>query len=153
VKSWCSWTPTSRSIRTFVRIRAAFDQDPGLTAIFGAYDDNPMSGSLLSDFRNLLHHYVHSEGAGVASTFWTGLGAIRRDSFLSLGGFDETAAWIRGIELGARLRRAGCVIVLDPSIQAAHLKRWTLGSMVQTDTALRAAAGPWPSWRSSLALG
>lgn len=125
----------------FVRIRAAFDQDPGLTAIFGAYDDHPTSGSLLSDFRNLLHHYVHSEGAGVASTFWTGLGAIRRESFLSLGGFDESVAWIRDIELGARLRRAGCVIVLDPSIQGAHLKRWTLGSMVQTDVFRRGV--PW----------
>jgi glycosyltransferase involved in cell wall biosynthesis len=125
----------------FVRIRAAFDKDPGLTAIFGAYDDNPESGSLLSDFRNLLHHHVHSEGAGVASTFWTGLGAIRREPFLSLGGFDETVAWIRDIELGARLRRAGGVIVLDPSIQGAHLKRWTLSSMVQTDFCHRGV--PW----------
>jgi GT2 family glycosyltransferase len=125
----------------FARIRAAFDQDPGLTAIFGAYDDNPASGSLLSDFRNLLHHHVHCEGAGVASTFWTGLGAIRREAFVSLGGFDETVAWIRDIELGARLRRTGGVIVLDPSIQGAHLKRWTLSSMVHTDIFRRGV--PW----------
>jgi glycosyltransferase involved in cell wall biosynthesis len=125
----------------FVRIRAAFDRDPELTAIFGAYDDSPTSGSLLSDFRNLLHHYVHAEGAGVASTFWTGLGAIRREPFLSLGGFDESVAWIRDIELGTRLRRAGGVIVLDPSIQGAHLKRWTLSSMVQTDIFHRGV--PW----------
>jgi GT2 family glycosyltransferase len=125
----------------FVRIRAAFDQDPGLTAIFGAYDDEPASGSVLSDFRNLLHHHVHSESAGLASTFWTGLGAIRRDAFLSLGGFDETVAWIRDIELGTRLRRAGGVIVLDPSIQGAHLKRWTLSSMIQTDIFRRGV--PW----------
>lgn len=125
----------------FVRIRAAFDKDPELMAIFGAYDDDPASGSLLSDFRNLLHHHVHSESAGLASTFWSGLGAIRRDAFLSLGGFDETVAWIRDIELGARLRRAGGVIVLDPSIQGAHLKRWTLSSMVQTDLFRRGV--PW----------
>src|SRR6266851_4625468 len=38
----------------FTRIRAAFDDDAGLDAVFGSYDDDPDSGSLVSDFRNLL---------------------------------------------------------------------------------------------------
>lgn len=125
----------------FVRIRAAFDEDPALTAVFGSYDDDPGSGSLVSDFRNLLHHHVHHEGAGLATTFWTGLGAVRRDAFLSVGGFDETVAWIRDIELGMRVRRNGGVIVLDPSIQGRHLKRWTLTSMIKTDLFQRGV--PW----------
>ena len=125
----------------FIRIRAAFDEDPRLTAVFGAYDDDPGSGSVVSDFRNLLHHHVHQEGAGLATTFWTGLGAVRRDAFLSLGGFDETLAWIRDIELGQRLRREGGAILLDPSIQGKHLKRWTLVSMVRTDLFRRGV--PW----------
>lgn len=125
----------------FVRIRAAFEEDPRLTAVFGAYDDDPGGDSLVSDFRNLLHHHVHREGAGLAATFWTGLGAVRRDLFLSMGGFDETLAWIRDIELGLRLRREGGVILLDPSIQGRHLKRWTLVSMVGTDLFRRGV--PW----------
>jgi glycosyltransferase involved in cell wall biosynthesis len=124
----------------FVRIRAAFD-DPELTAVFGAYDDDPGGGSLVSDFRNLLHHHVHHQGAGPATTFWTGLGAVRREAFLSAGGFDEGVAWIRDIELGARLWRNGGLIVLDPSIQGKHLKRWTLASMVETDLFRRGV--PW----------
>lgn len=124
----------------FVRIRAAFD-DPELTAVFGAYDDEPAGGSLVSDFRNLLHHHVHQQGVGRATTFWTGLGAVRRDAFLSAGGFDETGAWIRDIEFGMRLSRSGAVIVLDPSIQAKHLKRWTLTSMLETDLFRRGV--PW----------
>jgi GT2 family glycosyltransferase len=125
----------------FVRIRAAFDDDPALTALFGSYDDDPAGGSLVSDFRNLLHHHVHHEGAGLATTFWTGLGAIRREAFLSTGGFDENVAWIRDIELGMRVRREGGVIVLDPSIQGRHLKRWTLTSMIETDLFRRGV--PW----------
>jgi glycosyltransferase involved in cell wall biosynthesis len=124
----------------FVRIRTAFD-DPKLTAVFGAYDDDPGGVSLVSDFRNLLHHHVHHQGAGPATTFWTGLGAVRREAFLSAGGFDEGVAWIRDIELGMRLRRNGGVIVLDPSIQGKHLKRWTLASMVETDLFRRGV--PW----------
>ena len=69
------------------RIRAAFADDPGLTAVFGSYDDAPPGGTVAA-FRNLLHHHVHHRGAGPASTFWSGLGAIRRDAFLAVGGFD-----------------------------------------------------------------
>jgi hypothetical protein len=125
----------------FVRIRAAFEEDPTLTAVFGAYDDEPGGDSVVSDFRNLLHHHVHRQSAGLATTFWTGLGAVRRDVFLSVGGFDETLAWIRDIELGLRLRREGGVILLDPSIQGRHLKRWTLISMIGTDLFRRGV--PW----------
>jgi hypothetical protein len=125
----------------FARIRAAFDDDRELTAVFGAYDDDPGGASLVSDFRNLLHHHVHHQGAGPATTFWTGLGAVRRDAFLTAGGFDEKIAWIRDIELGMRLSREGGVIVLDPAIQGKHLKRWTLASMVETDLFCRGV--PW----------
>jgi glycosyltransferase involved in cell wall biosynthesis len=125
----------------FTRIRAAFDGDPTLTAVFGAYDDEPDAGSVISDFRNLLHHHVHRQSAGLTTTFWTGLGAVRREAFLRLGGFDETEAWIRDIELGMRLRRDGGVIVLDPAIQGKHLKRWTLSSMIATDLFHRGV--PW----------
>jgi Glycosyl transferase family 2 len=125
----------------FVRIRAAFEEDPSLTAVFGAYDDEPGGDSVVSDFRNLLHHHVHRQGAGLTTTFWTGLGAVRSDAFLSVGGFDESLAWIRDIELGLRLRRKGGVILLDPSIQGRHLKRWTLVSMIGTDLFRRGV--PW----------
>jgi hypothetical protein len=58
-----------------------------------------------------------------------------------VGGFDETLAWIRDIELGQRLRREGGAILLDPSIRGRHLKRWTLVSMIGTDLFRRGV--PW----------
>lgn len=125
----------------FVRIRTAFEEDPRLTAVFGAYDDEPGGGSVVSDFRNLLHHHVHRQGEGLATTFWTGLGAVRRDVFISVGGFDDTLAWLEDIELGLRLRREGGAIMLDPAVQGRHLKRWTLTSMVETDLFRRGV--PW----------
>src|SRR5438132_8084463 len=50
----------------FERIRRVFSEDETLTAVFGSYDDQPAAGGLVSDFRNLLHHHVHQEGAGPA---------------------------------------------------------------------------------------
>jgi hypothetical protein len=154
------------------RIRAAFADDPGLTAVFGSYDDAPPGGTVAA-FRNLLHHHVHHRGAGPASTFWSGLGAIRRDAFSAAGGFDGERfphPSIEDVELGARLVAGGARIVLDPAIQGTHLKAWTLRSMVCTDFARRgvpwvalllrstrrsatSAAGPVPAGTTTLNLG
>ncbi len=118
------------------RIRRAFRDDPGLTAVFGSYDDSPAHTDVGSQFRNLLHHHVHQENAGPATTFWAGLGAIRRAAFLELGGFDSeryAAATMEDIELGMRITAAGGRIVLDPWLRGTHLKRWPVTSMVRTD--------------------
>jgi GT2 family glycosyltransferase len=128
----------------FARVRAAFAADPELVGVFGSYDDEPPNDGAVSAFRNLLHHHVHQSAPGPASTFWAGLGALRRDAFLASGGFDERKypeSSIEDIELGMRLSADGARIVLDPSVQGRHLKHWTLGSMVATDFSRRGV--PW----------
>jgi len=128
----------------FVRIRRAFGDSPGIAAVFGAYDDDPAEPDLVSGFRNLLHHHVHAQAAGPASTFWAGLGAIRADVFGELGGFDAQRyplPSIEDIELGARLHARGYSALLDPGIQGKHLKRWTVASMIHTDFSRRGI--PW----------
>jgi hypothetical protein len=120
----------------FARIRDAFASDPGLAAVFGSYDDDPAERGLVSGFRNLLHHHVHHQGAGLATTFWAGLGAVRKHVFGELGGFDEqrySSPSIEDVEFGARLHARGGAILLDPLIRGRHLKRWTLASMIRTD--------------------
>lgn len=123
----------------FVRIRGAFDADPRLVALFGSYDDAPAAPGVASVFRNLLHHHVHQCGAGPASTFWAGLGAMRRRAFEQAGGFAEHP--IEDVELGMRLARDGARIMLDPAVQGKHLKHWSVWSMVRTDLLIRGI--PW----------
>jgi len=125
------------------RIRAAFGADPELTALFGSYDDAPADTHAVSRFRNLLHHHTHQQGAGAATTFWSGLGAIRRDVFHAVGGFDTENCpdAMEDIELGMRLNARGARLVLDPELRGTHLKRWTLREMVRTDLIRRGV--PW----------
>lgn len=125
----------------FARIRRAFDDDAGLTALFGSYDDSPAAPGTVSVFRNLLHHHVHQSSAGLATTFWTGLGAVRRDAFVAVGGFNPEQRWLEDVDLGMRLSAGGARIVLDPTVQGTHLKHWSLGEMVRTDFARRGL--PW----------
>lgn len=123
--------------------KEVFARDSEVAAIIGSYDDQPGESNFLSQYRNLLHHYVHQNGREEASTFWGACGAIRRDVFLAMGGFDETylKPSIEDIELGYRLKRAGHTIRLCKSLQVKHWKRWTIGSMLQADFFQRAV--PW----------
>lgn len=126
------------------RLRDHFAADPDLAAVFGSYDDRPAASGVVSRFRNLLHHHTHHSHPGPASSFWAGCGAVRRQTFLALGGFDAEAyerPCIEDIEFGLRLSDAGGRILLDPSIQGTHHKRWTLASMISTDVRQRAI--PW----------
>lgn len=130
------------------RLREALERDAGLDAVFGAYDERPAAAATVSRFRNLLHHHVHTAAAGPATTFWAGLGAIRREAFDAVGGFDASRyprASIEDIELGMRLHAAGRRIALDPRVRGTHLKRWTLRSMLRADLAARGA--PWVALR------
>jgi glycosyltransferase involved in cell wall biosynthesis len=125
------------------RVREFLDGKPSVAAVFGSYDAEPHAHGWLTQYRNLLHHYVHQQGRREASTFWSGCGAIRRDVFLEVGGFDDVAfpRSIEDIELGYRLREAGHAIELDRDLQGKHLKRWTLRSLIRTDVFCRAI--PW----------
>ena len=130
------------------RLRAALDADPGLDAVFGAYDDRPAASATVSRFRNLLHHHVHTSSPGRATTFWAGLGAIRREAFDAVGGFDARRyprPSIEDVELGMRLHAAGRRIAIEPAARGTHLKRWTLRSMLRTDLVARGA--PWVALR------
>ncbi|MCP5098458.1 MAG: glycosyltransferase family 2 protein [Chloroflexi bacterium] len=118
--------------------------DSDLVACFGSYDDSPTETNFFSQYRNLLHHYVHQTSSADASTFWSGCGMIRRDCFYEVNGFDTETyprPSIEDIDLGYRLRAKGYNIRLEKLLQVRHMKRWNLKKMLVTD--IRDRALPW----------
>ena len=116
----------------------------GASAVFGAYDDRPPAANFLSQYKNLVHRYYHVRHAGEAETFWAGCGAVTKRAFVDAGGFDAAAypsPSIEDIELGARLRRRGHAIRLEPALAATHLKVWRLRRLLHTEIFSRAL--PW----------
>lgn len=120
-----------------------FVTQPDLGAAFGGYDEAPADPRFISQCRNLGHAFVHQRSNRNAQTFWAGLGAVRAGVFAAVGGFDERFAQpsVEDIDLGYRIRGAGHRILLDPSIQGKHLKRWTFRASVVTD--IRDRGIPW----------
>lgn len=123
---------------------AAAMADPEVGAVFGSYDSDPDGTPWFSRYKNLMHRFYHQTARRDATTFWAGCGAVRRDLFLAIGGFDtETyrVPSIEDIELGYRIRRAGARIVVEPTLLGKHLKVWTPKGAFVTDIWRRAL--PW----------
>ena len=119
-------------------------QNPDIVALFGSYDDKPPAQNFLSQYKNLVHHFYHHRGKHEASTFWSGCGAVRKQAFLDVGGFDierYTRPSIEDIELGYRLIKAGGKILLVPELQSTHLKVWRFINLIHTEVFCRAI--PW----------
>ena len=117
------------------RVARMFAERPDLSAVFGAYDEDPAAPGFVSKYKNLAHSFIHQDARGPAETFWAGFGAVRRRAFMAVGGFDERfeRPSIEDIDLGYRLTAAGYTIFLEPSLAVCHLKRWTLSGMIKSD--------------------
>ncbi len=128
---------------TIGKVATTFHQEAELAALIGSYDDQPGAPNFLSQYKNLFHHYTHQTGSEDASTFWGACGAIRRDIFLAVGGFDESyrLPCVEDIELGNRLKRQGYQMGLRKTIQVKHLKCWRTYSLLRADIFYRAI--PW----------
>jgi len=128
---------------TIGKVATTFHQETELAALIGSYDDQPGAPNFLSQYKNLFHHYTHQTGSEDASTFWGACGAIRRDIFLAIGGFDESyrLPCVEDIELGNRLKSKGYQIGLRKTIQVKHLKCWRTYSLLRADIFYRAI--PW----------
>jgi GT2 family glycosyltransferase len=125
-------------------LRRLFEDNTDYTAIFGSYDDAPGEPDFFSQYRNLMHCFFHQTSGGEADTFWSGFGAVKREAFLNVGGFDAEKFEIpsvEDIELGYRLREQGYRILLVPELEAKHLKKWNFASILRTDFWQRAV--PW----------
>ncbi|MBD3383812.1 glycosyltransferase [candidate division KSB1 bacterium] len=127
---------------TLEKVYQAFQRD-NVDAVFGSYDDEPAHNGMVSQFKNLYHHFTHQTAREEAHTFWAGCGAVRREVFLNMDGFNTKyrKPMIEDIELGYRLTKAGYSIRLVKALQVKHLKKWTLIQLIKTDVFQRGI--PW----------
>jgi GT2 family glycosyltransferase len=137
---------TVASSELISKARQVVADHPEISVFYGSYDDQPDSKSIVSDYRNLLHHFTHHQSAKKmerVTTFWCGCGVISRDLYLRFGGLSEAydTPSIEDIELGTRLSAHGIAIRIFPQMQVKHLKKWTVKNWLYTDLFRRGI--PW----------
>jgi hypothetical protein len=113
----------------------------GAEVIFGSYTPDTSAPGFLAQFKNYQHHYTHQRGADVQTSFWSGCGAITRQAFEAVAGFDVTLHACEDIEFGWAVTQAGYPVWLVKRMQVEHLKTYTLRGLIRSD--LRARAIPW----------
>jgi len=104
-------------------------------AVIGSYMKEIYAKDFPTNFKNLMHHYVHQNSSENAPHFWTGCGAVQKDAFYSVKGFDidYKDAIIEDVDFGYRLIKKGYSIYLDKKLQVKHLKKYTLVSLFHSD--------------------
>jgi len=119
----------------------SFRDRPEISGLFCSYQKDTIPSNFCSTYKNLLHHFTHQTSREEASTFCGGFGALTKDAFLSVGGFDETYTALEDVELGYRLMLAGHRIYLNKRIQVTHCKTYSLLNLIKSDVLNRAI--PW----------
>jgi len=123
------------------KVVKAFKENHEISALFGSYDDQPGCTNFLSQYRNLLHHYIHQTSREDASTFWTGCGAIKKEVFLKVGKFNESCRMMEDIEFGYNLKAENYQIMLIKSLRVKHFKHYSFLHLIKSDIFDRAV--PW----------
>jgi glycosyltransferase involved in cell wall biosynthesis len=126
---------------TLTKVVQTFADRPEISALICSYQKNTPPGNFCSVYKNLVHHFTHQTGREDAATFCGGFGAIYRECFLRVGGFDENCPKIADIEFGYRLYQKGYKIFLNKQIQTTHLKVYSPAELVRSDLFRRAI--PW----------
>lgn len=126
---------------TLGQILEKFNAHPEISALFCSFQHDTPQENFFSQYKNLQHHFTHQVSSREAATFCGGFGAILHSVFKDIGGFQEELRFMEDVDLGYRLHQAGRRILLCPSIQLTHNKRYSLPSLIRSDVFQRAI--PW----------
>ena len=119
---------------TFSRMLATLIDHDDVDAVSASHDENAGAPNFISQYWNLLLRFGEQRHAGRCAQFAPGCGAVRRETFLSAGMYDEwrfATACLESVELGERLLGGGKDVLLSTDLTVTHLKQWDLRSVCQ----------------------
>ena len=94
------------------------------------------SENFATQYKSLWMHYSYLCSPQNFDWFISGIGAVKKDVFFRLKGFDTSFITQTGggdLEFGRRLKEAGLNIFLDKELQGNHLKQFTVLSLIKND--------------------
>lgn len=118
--------------------------EPTVDGVVGLLSAEIPYANWASQFKNLWMRFTYARFAGRSriGLFYTSIAAMRRATFVRLGGFDENyrgASIAEDTEFGQRAWGQGVNLLLDPALQVVHLKQYSVRGVLREDF-LRARA-------------
>jgi len=107
-----------------------FQQHPDADAITGILSKECPHNNFSSQYKNLYMHYIFSKLPEGVSFLYGSIFALRKNM---LGDFESAVGIADDTALGQHLARAGKKISFLRNCEVAHLKAFTLGSLIKND--------------------
>jgi len=110
-------------------------EETGVDGFCGVQAAEMRYHDLASQYKNLWMRWTYLRQTGDVPLFYTTAAAIRRDTFLRVGGFDVGYATpnVEDTAFGQKLKRLGVRVRIHPRLEVEHVKRYSLWSMLRTD--------------------
>jgi glycosyltransferase involved in cell wall biosynthesis len=121
---------------TLGRLVSAFDRDPGVAGLMAVQSPTMRFRNLCSVYKNLWMYYTYVRRAGQdVPLFYTTAAAIRRDAFITSGGFDVNYVDpnIEDTDYGQKLASQGFRIQILPDLEVEHVKGYDLAGLLRVD--------------------
>ncbi len=107
---------------TIEEVKRCFERDPSLNCVIGVCSTEPLNNGFVPRYMAMFE-YIHLLGTpdNRVSVFAPRCGAIKKDLFQKIGGYDEAyrGADVEDFELARRINRED-KIILNPNIQVRH---------------------------------
>ena len=119
---------------TVSRIATAFEQSD-VEGVIGVQAAEMRYRDLPSQYKNLWMRWTYLRKTGDVPLFYTTAAAIRRESFLRAGGFDQGYATpnVEDTAFGQKLATLGIRVRVAPDVEVEHVKRYSLAGLLRTD--------------------
>lgn len=106
-----------------------FDKDLSIGCVCGIYAKEPLyNDGLIEEYRILQGHYWRISSEGFVTPAFVSLGAIRRDVFDEIGGFNENLTNCEDLEIGHRINR-NHKLLLTSKVQGYHDDEYQLNTL------------------------
>jgi len=106
----------------------------GRVAVTGMYARKPYLKEFFSLYHNYYAHRSQNETGSSTFMFHSSCGAIRKEVFKKLGGFNENMKkpTVEDVEFGYRLMESGYYVYLDKDIQVIHFTNYKFAKLIKS---------------------
>ena len=132
------------------KIAQRFASDRAIVAVQTLYSPGCPADDMVSVYQNFYYfHALNRIKGNHTATFATWCAAVRKDSFMEIGGFNENIPepTVEDEELGYSLVDSGRRIFLDRDIRVVHLAKYSLGQFIRRRYRMAKAQAK-SGWRS-----